>query len=342
MPGAGFFLHILLFFMAFMLLSLILPAAALAWGPGVHMTVGNWVLQNLAALPPDIAEALMRYPGQYLHGGLSADIFIGKGSKAKKGHSHNWESGLDLLSKADNLRRKSYALGYLSHLAADTVAHNVYVPGTFNSAPGSGRLAHVYIEWHADASLKWDCKDARGVFHEAGSLASERILRQTIHQKAWQFWLKKHIYERSISLGGSRGMRGYLAMMDRLFPGQERLELLDYMLTLSTRGIVSVLRDLENSPVLGLDPIGADALSLAGGKRLKNNGRNRRGLIIGSIRNLMHKPAPVPPDLEISLPVPKNPQIEIIVPDLMRDFPPVCTPDSFFGTENEPQRDYSR
>lgn len=297
--GAKAVLSCAAFFVAFILLSLVLPEAALAWGPGAHMVTGNWVLQNLASLPPDIAEALMRYPGQYLHGSLSADIFIGKGSKAKKGHSHNWESGLSLLAKADNLRRRAYALGYLSHLAADTVAHNVYVPGTFGSAPGSGRLAHVYIEWHADASLKWDSRDARGVFHEAGSIASERILRDTISQKAWKFWLKKHIYERSISLGGSWGMRRYLSMMDRLFPGGDRLRLLDYMLTLSTRGIVSLLRNRENSPILSLDPIGTDALLLAG------TGQS------GATK------------------------INIVVPDIMQELPPVCTPESFFDAKSQ-------
>lgn len=302
---------------------LILPSAALAWGPGAHMIAGNWILQNLSALPPNVAEALMRYPGQYLHGSLAADIFIGKGSKARAGHSHNWENGLSLLDKADNRRRLSYALGYLSHLAADTVAHNVYVPGTFGTVPGPGRLAHVYIEWHADASLKWDAADARGVFHEAGSLSSERILRDTIRQKAWQYWLKKHIYERSISLGSSRAMQRSITIMDRLFPGDDRLRLLEHMLALSARGIYSVLSDPCNSPVLSLDPIGADALSLAVSKK------SGRGLIVGSVKNIIRKPLAAVPDMGFAAPAPARPEINIVVPDLMRDFPQICTPESF-------------
>lgn len=321
--GARFLLNIMAVLAAFILISLILPAAALAWGPGVHMITGNWVLQNLAALPPDVAEALMRYPGQYLHGSLAADIFIGKGSKAREGHSHNWQSGFSLLERANNLRRRAYAFGYLSHLAADTVAHNIYVPGTFRTAPGSGRLAHVYIEMQADSSLNWDCVDARGVFNEAGSLASERILRETISQNNWKYWIKKHIYKRSITFGHSRTLRRSLAFVDRLFPGSERLEMLDYMLTLSTRGIVSVLSDLDKSPVLALDPIGADALSLAVEKQ------SGRRLIVGSIKNIMKKPAPPLPDIDLAIPVPRHPDIDIIVPDFMRDFPQLCTPGSF-------------
>lgn len=323
--------HILALLLLFCTFSLIFPPLALAWGPGVHMITGNWVLQNLATLPPLAAEALMRFPGQYLHGTLSADIFIGKGSKAKEGHSHNWNCGFSLLSKADNLRRQAYALGYLSHLAADTVAHNVYVPGTFNTAPGSRRLAHVYIEMQSDASLKWDSLDARGVFHEAGSLASERILRETIRQKAWMYWLKKHVYESSIAIGGSNRWRSSMAFMNRLFPGEERLDMLDYMLTLSTRGIMSVLKDLDNSPVLKFDPIGADALALAVTRR------SGPGLIIGSLKNIIKKPAPVIPNMEWATPVPKEPEINIIVPELMQNFPQVCLPEGFVARQNNPE-----
>ena len=121
------------------LCCLALPEEVLAWGPGVHMVTGNWVLQNLTALSPAMAALLMRYPGQFLHGCLSADIFIGKGSVAREGHSHNWDSAFALLRRADRGRRKAYAYGYLAHLAADTVAHNVYVPESFARAPGSGR-----------------------------------------------------------------------------------------------------------------------------------------------------------------------------------------------------------
>lgn len=320
LSGSVFFLLILALFLLF-------PSAAFAWGPGVHMVTGNWVLQNLASLPPVTAEALMRYPGQYLHGILSADIFIGKGSKAKEGHSHNWESGFNLLDKADNMRRQAYAFGYLSHLAADTVAHNVYVPGTFGTAPGSGRLAHVYIEMQADASLDWDCLDARGVFHEAGSSASERILRDTIRQKAWQYWVKKHVYESSISLNGSRPLRATLALMNRLFPAESRMQMLDYMMTLSTRGIVSVLKDLENSPVLQLDPIGADALATA---VTQHSGR---GLIIGSLKNIIKRTTPVVPVMDWAAPIPRDPEINIVVPELMQDFPQVCVPESFVACQ---------
>ncbi len=319
-------LFILAVFLFFVLLALMLPSNAMAWGPGAHMVTGNWVLQNIYALPPQVAEALLRYPGQFLHGSLSPDIFIGKGSVQKSGHSHNWESGFDILAKANNLRRQAYAYGYLAHLAADTVAHNVYVPGTFRTAPGGGKLAHVYIETQADRYIKWDSADALGVLHEAGSKASERILKDALPHKAWKFWLKKHVYEYSIAIGGSKAWRVSMSALDKFFPKKQRLAMLDHMLTLSARAIVSLLADTTGSPVLTLDPIGAHALADANGDARRPSGKM---LFMGGVKNIITRPLPLPPVLEWVKPS-KTPDIEIIVPEALEAFPPVCRPGTFF------------
>lgn len=227
------------------------------------MVAGNWVLQNLSVLPAAVAAPLMQYPGQFLHGCLSADIFIGKGSVAREGHSHNWASGFSLLGKAPDLRAKAYALGYLSHLAADTVAHNVYVPESLHTAPGAGRMAHVYLEIQADRLLTWDSSDALGVFYESGSKEASRMLRSAMGQKAFNFWLKKHMFERSISIGGSPVWRSSMRFLDSILPSGKREDLVNEMLTVSTRAIFSLLTQPDASPVLALDPIGAEALALA-------------------------------------------------------------------------------
>ena len=246
-------------FSAFLLAELLLPQQALAWGPGAHMVAGNWILQNLTVLSGAAAEALMHYPGQFLYGSLSADIFIGKGSKAKKGHSHNWESGFALLTKAENLPKQAYAYGYLAHLAADTVAHNVFVPGLLHTAPGSGRLAHVYLESQADRLLSWDSADALGVFREETAM-----LCMSMRQKTLPFLFKSMLFQRSIAVGGSAVWRNSLKTLEHFRPEGERSVLLERMLVLSARAMVDVLQKGAASPVLGLDPVGSNALALAG------------------------------------------------------------------------------
>ena len=244
---------------------LILPDAALAWGPGVHMVTGNWLLQNLTALPAGLATAIMSHPGLFLQGCLSADIFIGKGCVAKEGHSHNWSTGLNLLERAHTKQKLAYAAGYLSHLAADTVAHNVFVPGAFGSAPGKsinrGKLAHVYLEIQADNSVAWDRKDALDVFRESGSRGAERMLVRAMGQKSWLFWVKKHLFRSSIGIGGRKSWRASMQVLDSALNGARREADLQALLTISTRAMVDLLRDPYNSVVRALDPVGTEALA---------------------------------------------------------------------------------
>lgn len=288
---------------------------ALAWGPGVHMVTGNWILQNLSVLPLSVAAALMRYPGQFLHGALSADIFIGKGSKAKKGHSHNWESGFALLETARGMQKLAYAYGYLAHLAADTVAHNVFVPGLFHTAPGAGRLAHVYLESQADRLLVWDSTDALSVFHEKSSRGSAAMLRSSMRQKHFSFRLKSLVFQKSIALGGSTLWRKSLGAVDRLLPYCERAALLEQMLVLSTRAIIDVLQKERLSSVLTLDPIGAEALA-----RVVKQGGGKK-IIIKSVKAGLFRVLPghnsVREDWDA-------PELRVPIPTILESMPPVC------------------
>lgn len=258
--GLGFlgkgicFLALVLFFCA------LGGQGAEAWGPGVHMVTGNWLLQNLTALPADIAASIMAHPGQFLYGILSPDIFIGKGSLNKKGHSHNWQTGLLLLRLAETAEQEAYAYGYLSHLSADTVAHNVFVPQSSEAAVGSGRLAHVYLEMQADRVLDWDSKDALGVFRERPSAASAALLQKTMRQTPWTFWMKKFLFKQSIFFGGLPTWRSAMGFLDSVVVGPEGVAFAEQMLVVSTRAMVSLLQDVRNSPVRSLDPIGAEAL----------------------------------------------------------------------------------
>ena len=304
-------------FVATLLVTVLWPTDALAWGPGVHMVTGNWVLQNLAGLPMTVAAPIMQYPGQFLHGCLSADIFIGKGSVAKEGHSHNWSSGFSLLESAKSPRALSYAWGYLSHLAADTVAHNVFVPGILHTAPGNGRMAHVYLEIQADRLLAWDSADALSVFYEADSPEGTALLRSAMGQKAFSFWMKKHMFESSISLGGSSVWRTSMRLLDKFIPAQQRGPLVEEMLTISTRAIFSLLSNPDTSPVLSLDPIGAQALALANGKHegRKLLFRSIPGRVFRSLTG--HGSTLIAPD--------ESP-LEVALPDVLASIPAVCVP----------------
>ncbi len=251
-------------------LLLFAPDAAHAWGPGVHMVTGNWILQSASVLPQAVAVTILGNTEQFFHGILCADIFIGKGSRAREGHSHNWAIGFELLERATVTRKDhklAYAYGYLSHLAADIVAHNVFVPGLFHTAPGSEKMAHVFLEAQADRLLDWDSVHAQSVFECRNSVLARNMLRQSMCQTCLPFNLKTFIFKKSIALAGSRAWRASLGLVDSRALLQERMAVFTRLLRVSTVAAISLLSDGCSSPVASLDPIGAEALAMAGEQR---------------------------------------------------------------------------
>lgn len=240
----------------------LLPDAAFAWGPGVHMVAAHWLLLNISLLPAAVGSALLAHPDAFLYGSLSADIFIGKGCTVTPGHSHNWSTGHALHEAADTPRLRAYACGYLSHLAADTVAHNHYVPTLLKGTPGTGKLSHVYIEMQADGLVEWDAAAAVRLFRLPNG-AADRTLLQAIHGGHWPFAFKKRLFQSGVAVSGRRSWRCSLRLMHRVMPHAANRAYLRDMIDVSVRAMVDVLRAPHGSAVTRIDPIGSDPLAAA-------------------------------------------------------------------------------
>ena len=65
-------------------------------------------------------------------------------------HCHHWPVGEEILAAADSPRLTSVAYGYLAHLAADTVAHNFFLPRQLLITSTSQALGHAYWEHRMD------------------------------------------------------------------------------------------------------------------------------------------------------------------------------------------------
>lgn len=131
----------------------VLPSAAWAWTPGTHIFLGEAVLAALAQLPKGIAELLGTYPMEFLYGSIAADTSIAKKYAPVGRHCHSWAVGLEIYDKARDEAIKSFALGYLAHLAADTVAHNFFVPRYLIIASRTSGVGHSYWESRFETHL---------------------------------------------------------------------------------------------------------------------------------------------------------------------------------------------
>lgn len=258
--------------------ELLAPAQAWCWGPGVHVTLGNAVLGAPELLPAPMAELLLANTRPFLYGAISADIFIGKGSRIKPGHSHNWDTGFSLLEQARKERDPkvmAYAWGYMSHLAADTVAHNCYVPNMMALTPLGGRLAHVYTEAQADRAVGFSGRQARQVFHLPLG-AADRCLLASTGQRSLPFKVKKRIFASSLAVSGAPRFRKTLRMAESFGPTPNE-GYLEEMVQVALVAVLDVLRTVEQSPVVQVDPIGAVRLARAPKYRKRLRLLARRG-----------------------------------------------------------------
>ncbi|RJQ44399.1 MAG: hypothetical protein C4538_10205 [Nitrospiraceae bacterium] len=104
----------------------LIPSLAHAWGPLTHVYLGYQVLEMGAALIPiGIYRILKKYKNDFLYGNVSADILFGRRFQGHEKNTHDWHIAWGLLEASKTDRQKAFAYGYLTHLCADAVVHNL-------------------------------------------------------------------------------------------------------------------------------------------------------------------------------------------------------------------------
>jgi hypothetical protein len=135
------------------LLILAWPSDAQAWAPLAHLSFSAQALASLGPVHHGLRALLGEFANEFLYGSLAADIVVGKNMARFKDHCHNWRVGFNVLDEAGDGAEKAFGWGYLAHLAADTVAHNYYVPWKLVSSFGKLRTKHAYWELRYDQRL---------------------------------------------------------------------------------------------------------------------------------------------------------------------------------------------
>ncbi len=242
------------------LILLLFPQDALAWGPGVHMAIGNNVLAHLHLFAPVLSSVLAAHPEQYLYGCLSADIFIGKGCSYTPTHSHNWDTGRALLRQARDAETQAYAYGYLSHLAADVIAHNYLVPNILGFSAGRGKFAHTYVEMLADLQVECPRKQASRIFRVPHPSADETLVL-AVGQKKLPFTIKKRIFRQSLRLVEKRSYKNSLRAFRSLLPFASKEVFIAEAISYAQDVVLDLLQNPLRSAVMECDPIGSSNLS---------------------------------------------------------------------------------
>jgi len=245
------------FIIAF-LINLIFSNQAYAWGAGIHIMEGSYILDHSHLILPWIAKILKHFPHDYLYGCISADIFIGKGSKRRDDHCHNWSIAKRMLEVADSSSHLSFAYGYLSHLCADIIAHNYYIPNQLYLTRSTKKFGHIYWEYRSDAYIEkkyW--KLANKIISRKNS-HNDQFMQRIFRSKIISFQAKKKLFFQSIKLCDLEKWQDMVSLISRNSRWDVSKDYIVYLQQLSLTLTLDFLNHLDNSICLKYDPVGSD------------------------------------------------------------------------------------
>jgi hypothetical protein len=256
------------------------PIPAFAWTPGTHIFLGETILSNLHLLPAAIANLLQAYPYDFLYGTIAPDTSIAKKYVPAGRHSHFWNVGQETFDQAPSESLRAFGLGYLSHLAADTIAHNYFVPRQLVLTTSTRSMGHTYWESRIETHLGGHyARRAREIIQRDQSEA-DLHLEQIISPTLFSVRTNRRIFRGMVHLTHTRSWhRAMQAAADRsrwLLTNRDVERHLGIAYDVTVDMLAAAESGGTSAQVRELDPNGAQALRAA--KRLR-----RRELEHGSL-----------------------------------------------------------
>ncbi|MBE0591705.1 MAG: zinc dependent phospholipase C family protein [Gemmatimonadales bacterium] len=251
---------------AALLLIILLPDVAVAWTPGTHIFLGESVLANLSQLPAQIADLLRAYPFDFLYGNIAADTSIAKKYAPVGRHCHSWHVGQEIVERAESDALRSFGLGYLAHLAADSVAHNFYVPRQLVVTSTTIALGHSYwesrFETHLGEHYARTAMDVIRMDHTGADTLLDRVLAPTI----FSVRTSRRLFRGMVGLTETQSWQRAFRVLADTSRWDVTDEMVETHMGVAFQLVMEVLAE-EDSLAHRLDPSGEASLSLA--KRMR-------------------------------------------------------------------------
>lgn len=238
-----------MFILTCILTMVLIPSVADAWGPLTHVYLGYQVLDIGAALvPAGIYGILKRYRNDFLYGNLSADIILGRRFQGVEKNSHNWDIAWKLLASSRTARQRAFAYGYLMHLCADTVIHNLETPRV--------PFSHSLLEVRSDSMID---KKYRGILKGLDKYMQKKndvFLEKRLESLFFSFKTNKRIFKGFLILSRLPNYTPVSNFIDNRFPYEISVSDISSFQQESLLRMFELLNNGKNSEVLKESPLG--------------------------------------------------------------------------------------
>lgn len=269
-------------FIAFLGFILLGPERALAWGPATHLSLAFAALERLSVVKPSLYLLLSKYIYDFLYGCLAPDIVLGKRFARYTNHCHDWKLAARILKEVASPQNKAFAFGYLSHLAADTVSHNQFVPFQIVSTYTSRTVRHVYWE------LRFDCvmdpymwQVAKSVVREAQH-RNNKPLQTALEKTFLSFKTAEKVFNGYLVLGRINRWQRLIRYYSTKSKWGLSQKSVDHYYQQSLEAVMELFTRWPNAPVVELDPMGRESLALA---------KKARRLLRASLKQKSRRPS---------------------------------------------------
>ena len=233
-------------------LFLILALAGAAWGPGNHLEFEARVWRRRKELlPPKVCALISQERPAWQYGHIAADLINFKAFGGHYNHCHRWTIVEEMRDLARSPAEHAFALGYLAHLSADTIAHNHFVPYHLARFARGRELGHLYWEMNADRFVADERWEVVTQLKDNPKLASlDQLVNRSVPQKALSMGTNKLIFNHVLLVSERKRWRAGMELLHPL----PQVQL--------TRGFLDMFREAAVARiVLALSPRGVQRLS---------------------------------------------------------------------------------
>ncbi len=186
--------------MFFVILSIFLILAlskeTLAWGACTHLELAQSLLSQAASIGGAISWLLIVNRKNFLLGNIFADVIIGKKLSKRRHKAHQWHAGMRIVQNAKNEAEIAFGYGFLTHLAADTVAHNEFVPNQILLANSTISLGHLYWELRADRYVNSHLRRKLPQILRQADATHDKLLSENIYPHLKLFRVNRQIFSK--------------------------------------------------------------------------------------------------------------------------------------------------
>lgn len=225
------------------------PSIAEAWGPLTHVQLGYQLLEIGAPLiPVGVYGILKKYKNDFLYGNLSADILMGRRFQDADKNCHDWNVAWKMLGAARSERRKAFAYGYLMHLCADSVVHNLDI----YKLP----FSHSLIEIKSDSIVDKKYRRVMKRLDKAMQKENDLFLEKRLESQFFSFKTNKRIFKGVLMLSRLPNYSPLSKLIDNRFPYEiSNMDINDFQQESLSR-MCELLTNGKDSEVLKEHPLG--------------------------------------------------------------------------------------